>query len=26
MANQTLGLDRQFYSYYQSICRRESPI
>ena len=26
MANQTLGLDRQFYSYYQSICLRESPI
>jgi predicted O-methyltransferase YrrM len=26
MANQTLGFDRQFYSYYQSICLRESPI
>jgi len=26
MANQTLGLDQQFYSYYQSICLRESPI
>jgi predicted O-methyltransferase YrrM len=26
MANQTLGFDRQFYSYYQSICVRESPI
>jgi len=26
MANQTLGLDRQFYSYYQSICLREPPI
>jgi predicted O-methyltransferase YrrM len=26
MANQTLGFDQQFYSYYQSICVRESPI
>jgi predicted O-methyltransferase YrrM len=26
MANQTLEFDRQFYSYYQSICLRESPI